>query len=59
MEIKLMSLNFHEICHGRSSFFFVIVYMWHQEGHFENEAVNPNHGVPNIFPKYLISVTFN
>ena len=25
---------------------------------FENEAVNLNHGVPSIFPEYLISVIF-
>ena len=37
----------------------VIVYTMTSEGHLSQiEAVNPNHGVPNIFPKYLIRLTF-
>ena len=37
----------------------VIVYTMMSQGHLSQiEAVNPNHGVPNIFPEYLIRLTF-
>ena len=53
-----ISRIFSRICHGRSSFFFVIIYTMTSQVISDRGCELSKYGVPNIFPEFLIRLTF-